>query len=167
MKYLIIALLSAAFVALATPKAPALTNSAVHKSPVVKPTAKPVTATRTVPPQPEKPVAKEASQQISQPIVPPTYPTSCATYEPLVAQYTWNVKLAMAIMQAESGCNPYAVSNASINYDSIPDYGLFQIHGQDILNPSENIAVAYQKYERQGWGAWSTYNSGAVWRYYQ
>lgn len=167
MKYIIVVLLSAVFTGLAVPNAPALTNSAVHKSLVVKPTAHTVTTTNAVPPQPEKPVAIQASQPVTQPVVTPTYPNSCSTYEPIVAQYNWNVQLAMAIMQAESGCNPYAVSNASINYDGVPDYGLFQIHGQDILSPSENIATAYRKYESQGWHAWSTYNTGAVWRYYE
>jgi hypothetical protein len=71
----------------------------------------------------------------------------------------------MAIMRAESGCNPNAISNAAINYDGVPDYGLFQIHGREVLEPSANIAVAYQKYQSQGWAAWSTYNSGRYARF--
>lgn len=73
----------------------------------------------------------------------------------------------MAIMQAESSCNPYDVSPAYINYDHVPDYGLMQLHGVNIINPAENIAYAYyHKYvPAGGFTPWTTYTSGKYLRY--
>lgn len=93
----------------------------------------------------------------------PTQPTAsgCGQYRALFAQYSWNVSTAVAICQAESGGNPDAISNASINYDHVSDYGLMQLHGVAITDPAANVAYAYyHKYLTQGWGAWSTYTSG-------
>lgn len=85
--------------------------------------------------------------------------TGCESYRPLFDKYDWNVNVAMAIMQAESGCNSSSIS--PVNYDGVRDYGLMQLHGMDILNPAQNIEAAYyHKYLTQGWEAWSTYNSG-------
>ena len=97
----------------------------------------------------------------------PYYPVGCQTYLPLVEQYPWPVSTAMAIMRAESTCNPNAISNAAINPDHIPDYGLFQLHGIDILNPAQNVAYAYyHKYlPAGGFTPWSTYNNGDYWQY--
>lgn len=93
---------------------------------------------------------------------------NCAAYEPLVAQYGWNVHIAMAIMQAESGCNPTATSPTC-------DHGLMQINcvhaaavggNLALLNdPATNVRVAYQVYQGAGWSAWTTYTSGAYLRY--
>lgn len=71
----------------------------------------------------------------------------------------------MAIMAAEStvgtnACDSGAIGTAS--YDGVKDYGLFQLHGIDILDPAQNVAYAYQhKYLTQGWHAWSSYNNGS------
>jgi hypothetical protein len=78
---------------------------------------------------------------------------SCYAYDALFRQYPWDVTTAEAICQAESGGNPYAVSATN-------DYGLMQLHNEPILDPAQNIAAAYRKYEAQGWGAWTTYNTG-------
>lgn len=127
-----------------------------------------------IPPQPTVQIAAKttpvgqaqvAPTPVAVPVTAVSYPVGCDAYVSIVDQYSWNTSIAMAIMQAESGCNPYAISNGAINYDGIPDYGLFQIHGMDILNPSANIAEAYQKYLSQGWAAWSTYNSGEYEQY--
>lgn len=93
---------------------------------------------------------------------------NCAAYEPLVAQYGWNTQVAMAIMHAESGCNPTASSPTC-------DHGLMQINcvhaaavGGDLAllnDPATNIRVAYQVYSGAGWSAWTTYTSGAYLRY--
>ena len=101
---------------------------------------------------------------VAQPTPAPVVYTAsyrCEAYQSDFEQYNWNVDVAMAICQAESSGNPYAVSNADINADGLPDYGLMQIHNVDIINPAANSAYAYyHKYLTQGWGAWSTYNSG-------
>lgn len=158
MKYFIAVLLSALSL-LAVPKTPALTKTVAPKVSVVQPTAKlkahAVTTTQTVQPQPETvspliTVAKPATE---------TYASGCMTYDSIFRQYAWNVSVAEAICQAESGGNPYATSPP--NYDGLSDFGLMQIHGEEIYNPSANIARAYQKYESQGWYAWTTYKTGS------
>jgi hypothetical protein len=108
--------------------------------------------------------AKAAAKQAA--LVASYTTPNCAAYRGLVAQYDWNVSTAMAIMQAESGCRAITPSNAALNFDGVPDYGLMQLHGMPITDPAENIRVAYAvKYKTQGWGAWSTYNNGAYLRY--
>lgn len=91
---------------------------------------------------------------------------NCSAYRKLVAQYSWNVSVAMAVMQAESGCRVVTPDNSALNYDHVADHGLFQLHGINVTDPAENIRIAYKvKYLSQGWGAWSTYNNGAYLRY--
>lgn len=132
-----------------------------HISSVKNPSTKPVTTVANTqpkvtvtPPPHQQPVTAAAA----------TYASGCLTYDSLFRQYDWNVNVAEAICQAESGGNPYA-------YSSTADAGLMQIHdglylyGSQIYNPSFNIAKAYDKYLKQGWGAWTTYNTGAYARY--
>lgn len=90
-------------------------------------------------------------------------PIGCANYVGYFNQYDWNVNVALAICQAESGGNPNAVSPA--NYDGLSDFGLMQIHGEAIMDPASNVSRAYQKYQSQGWYAWTTYSSGAYAKY--
>jgi hypothetical protein len=91
---------------------------------------------------------------------------ACAQYASLFEQYNWNVHTAVAICQAESSGVASVISDPALNYDDTPDYGLMQIHAVDLLDPAQNISYAYHhKYLTQGWGAWSTYNSGAYQRY--
>lgn len=87
-----------------------------------------------------------------------SYSTGCNAYAELIDQYPWNHATAEAICQAESGGNPEAIS--PLNNDGLRDYGLFQIHGEEILDPAANVARAYQKYVDQGWYAWTTFTSG-------
>lgn len=82
----------------------------------------------------------------------------CSAYLPLVEQYNWPVHTMMAIMQAESSCNPYA-------YNPSGCWGLFQLFGEDITDPAANVAAAYQIYLRQGLGAWSSWSSGIYEKY--
>ena len=89
----------------------------------------------------------------------------CTAYSGLISQYNWPVATMTAICQAESGGNPNAVS--PLNYDGLRDYGLFQIHGEAILDPAANVARAYGKYTSQGLGAWSVYNNGRYLSYLQ
>lgn len=93
---------------------------------------------------------------------------NCEAYRGLVSQYNWSVSTAMAVMHAESGCNPTASSPTC-------DHGLMQINcvhraavGGDLslLNdPATNIKVAFAVYSGAGWSAWTTYTSGAYLRY--
>lgn len=93
---------------------------------------------------------------------------SCEAYRPLVARYSWNVSVAMAIMHAESGCNPTATSPTC-------DHGLMQVNcvhanlvGGNLAllsDPATNVRVAYQIYSGAGWSAWTAYTSGAYLRY--
>jgi hypothetical protein len=85
-----------------------------------------------------------------------TYPINCEAYRPLVEKYNWNVNVAMAVMYAESGCNPNAVSPTN-------DHGLFQLHGIPIYNPAQNVAYAYHnKYMQGGWSHWVVCTRGIV-----
>lgn len=93
---------------------------------------------------------------------------NCNDYRGLVAQYGWNTSVAMAIMQAESGCNPTASSPTH-------DHGLMQINEVHLAmvdndvsklnDPATNVRVAYAIYSDAGWRAWSTYTNGAYQRY--
>lgn len=76
----------------------------------------------------------------------------CEQYRPLVSQYSWPVEAAMLVMLKESGCRANAVSPTN-------DHGLFQLNGQRVYDPAENIRIAYGKYVggRVGvnnWSAW-------------
>lgn len=155
MRYLIAAFLSAALIWFAMQ----LNNPAVAEA---HQTSKPHRAaiTPTAPP-PSAPVkVRQTADKVSVKAPPqePKHYGGCASYDSLFRQYDWDVSVAEAICQAESGGNPNAVSPP--NYDGLRDYGLMQIHGQAILNPSANIARAHQKYLSQGWNAWTTYNTG-------
>lgn len=81
------------------------------------------------------------------------YTNACSSYDMLFRQYDWDITTAEAICQAESGGDPDAISSTN-------DYGLMQLHNLPIFDPAQNIAAAYQKYQLQGWNAWTTYNTG-------
>lgn len=114
--------------------------------------------------------AAQAAQQAAQsaPQAQVASSGNCAAYAPLVAQYGWNTQVAMAVMKAESGCNPTASSPTC-------DHGLMQINcvhaaavggNLALLNdPATNIRVAFAVYSGAGWSAWTTYTSGAYLRY--
>lgn len=93
---------------------------------------------------------------------------NCAAYKGLVAQYDWPVDTAMAVMQAESGCRAITPDNAAANYDGIADHGLFQLHGMDVIDPAENVRLAYTvKYVGAGrkFTPWVAFNTGAYLKY--
>lgn len=94
---------------------------------------------------------------------------SCEQWRPLVEKYNWDVELAMAIMQAESGCNPNAANNADNHGVCMGSFGLFQIscHGGQIYDPAKNVAAAWGKYQNNGWLPWGAYTNGAYTRYLQ
>jgi hypothetical protein len=107
-----------------------------------KPTAKP------------KPVATERT----------SYPMGCERYRPIVAQYKWNVSVAMAVMREESGCNPNAANWTDRHDVCTGSFGLFQIscHSGRVFDPARNVAIAWQKYQARGWQPWGVCNSGKV-----
>lgn len=100
--------------------------------------------------------------------------TGCEQYRPIVSQYSWNADIAMAIMQAESGCNPSAY-NGTNNADGSDDAGLFQINSIHVksgliadearYDPDKNIEAAHSVYLGSGWSAWSVYNNGRYQKY--
>lgn len=159
MKYIIWVLLSVAFATLLRPT-PVHINKQTHG------TVSAHVATVTVKVTPETPKSQpETTEAVVTTQPAESYANGCSTYDSLFRQYAWDARVAEAICVAESGGNPYAVSNPRLNYDGVSDYGLMQIHGEEILNPSANIARAHQKYVIQGWHAWSTYTSGAYLRF--
>lgn len=92
---------------------------------------------------------------------------NCEAYRPYVSQYDWDVSVAMAVMKAESGCRAITPDNAAANYDGISDYGLFQLHGINVIDPAENIRIAYTvKYLGSGrsFTPWVAFNTGSYLR---
>lgn len=94
----------------------------------------------------------------------------CEGFRPLVAKYDWDVDIAMAVMKAESGCNP---KNFNYNTDGTNDAGLFQnnsIHDATArrYDPEYNVALAYRIYKDRrswgisGWRAWTSCWDGKV-----
>ena len=88
----------------------------------------------------------------------------CEQYQGLVAKYNWNVAVAMAIMQAESGCNTNSLSRTG-------DRGLMQINWVHsamvggnlalLFDPETNMRIAYQLYQTSSWYPWSAYKNGS------
>lgn len=108
---------------------------------------------------------RKAKEKLAQaPPAPVAISGNCDAYKKIVAQYDWDVRVALAIMRAESTCNPNAVSPP--NYDGLRDHGLMQLHGVAIYDPAKNIAYAYNnKYLHGGWSHWTVYNTGAYAKY--
>lgn len=106
---------------------------------------------------PEAPL-KPAETPAPQPPVSQIVAQGCDAYKQILAKYNWNVDVMTAVMRAESGCNPNAINTA--NYDGVADYGLMQLHGQEIYDPATNISHAYHLWTVQGYKAWSVFNNG-------
>lgn len=94
----------------------------------------------------------------------------CEEFRKLVEKYPWNTDTMLAIMQAESNCNPRA-DNTGLNKDGTNDKGLLQInsiHGfsdAERLDPIRNIDIAFKIWQMQGYKAWSAYSNGSYLRY--
>lgn len=131
--------------------------SDAYRTPTSSVTVKTTAPVPAIKPQPEIAVAAAPVA------VPQIVPLGCAAYVPLLQQYNWDVSVMAAVMQAESGCDPNAVNTQ--NYDGVYDYGLMQLHGQEIFDPATNIAHAYSLWTTQGYGAWSTFNNGDYLKY--
>lgn len=101
----------------------------------------------------------------------------CENYRSIVAQYDWDVRTAMAVMQQEStnpqtgvSCDPN-IANWSDDHSTwagcMGSFGLFQIncsHGQ-VYDPAKNVAIAYSMYKARGWQPWTSYTSGEYAKY--
>lgn len=97
--------------------------------------------------------------------------SGCEQYRQLVSKYKWDVDIALAIMRAESGCDP-TVDNTGLNEDGTNDVGLMQVNSIHLndkatrKDPAVNIRLAYSIYSNRatwdtsGWKAWSAYNNG-------
>lgn len=102
------------------------------------------------------------------PIVAVASNNNCEQYRTLIEQYDWDSRLMMAIMQAESGCNPQAVNGSDNHGSCTGSFGLFQIgciHAGKKLEPASNIAIAYRIYKSQGLGAWGAYTNNSYLKY--
>ena len=104
-----------------------------------------------------------------------TIPLVCLPYLPLIEKYDWNVQTAINVMFAESSCNPIAVNlNDKHRSRQYPrdypqgycygSFGLFQTSCTRLVyfDPALNIALAYEIYKIQGWGAWGSCTSKVV-----
>lgn len=87
------------------------------------------------------------------------------------AGFTGNdLSIAVAVCLAESGGRTNATNH---NSDGSTDYGLWQINSvhADLLSqgswsdPADNARMAHAVWQSSGWGAWTTYKSGAYFVY--
>jgi hypothetical protein len=79
----------------------------------------------------------------------------------LIKSYDWNDEIAIEVFRAESGLNPKAVHK---NRNGTMDLGIAQINTIHcgkvkgnclrLLEPEENLRVAYEIYKTSGWCAW-------------
>ena len=92
----------------------------------------------------------------------------CDAYRHIIEGYEWDSRLMMAIMKAESNCNPNAVGDTwEIGGVTAPSCGLMQVRTlkgrpscEQLKDPATNVATAYKIYQGQGLKAWSVYNNG-------
>ena len=100
----------------------------------------------------------------------------CDRFQPLLEKYDWDVRTMLAIMRAESGCDPNVTGDTSLTFtQNGRTYGysvsLFQVRilpGRercDSHDPATNIACAYHVWRGQGYKAWSVYTSGKYLKY--
>jgi len=115
--------------------------------------------------QPEKapePVAPVA------PAPRPVNVAGCEQWRGAVSQYGWNVDVALAVMKAESGCNPNADNVADRHQTCMGSRGLFQIGCNStsfyarMFEPQWNMDAAWSIYSKRGWRPWGVCTSGKV-----
>lgn len=114
----------------------------------------------------------EAEAQTQQPVVKEL--TGCDQWRGLVKQYDgWDTNIVMAIMEAESHCNPTDIGDTHpINGVLAFSCGLLQVRTlpgrpncTELQNPETNVEWAYRLYQAHGYQPWSVYNSGAYKQY--
>ena len=113
----------------------------------------------------------EASPAPQKPAVEAVRVGGCDRFQPLLEKYDWDVRTMLAIMRAESGCDPNVTGDTSLTFtQNGRTYGysvsLFQVRilpGRehcDSHDPATNIACAYHVWKSQGYKAWSVYTNG-------
>lgn len=118
----------------------------------------------------------EASPTPQKPAVEAVRAGGCERLQPLLEKYDWDVRTMLAIMRAESGCDPNVTGDTSLTFtQNGRTYGysvsLFQVRilpGRehcDSHDPATNIACAYHVWRGQGYKAWSVYTSGKYLKY--
>lgn len=118
--------------------------------------------------EPKTPVVEEAQAVVTPPTQDIPKQTGCEAYRSEIAKYDWNVNIAMAIMQAESGCRTIAKGDDRvIGGIHAPSCGLFQVRTlpgrptcEQLKDPATNIAWAYKLYSGRSWRPWSVWNNG-------
>jgi len=104
--------------------------------------------------------------------------TGCEQYRAEFSKYDWDVRVMMAIMEAESthdyiSCDPNAVGdNYVINGLLAPSCGLLQIRTlvgrptcEQLKDPTTNVEWGYKIFTSQGLSAWSKYTNGGYLEY--
>lgn len=97
--------------------------------------------------------------------------SNCEQYRPLIAQYDWDVEIAIAVCGAESGGNAFAVNEKDRHKGCMGSSGLFQIaciHRpiEEMKDPSLNIKQAYKIYsERNSWKPWGAFTNKSYLKY--
>ena len=110
----------------------------------------------------DKPVQTEVRVSVN-------HPVGCENYRHIVERYSWDVRTAMAVMRAESGCNPNAANWQDSHHNCQGSFGLFQLGcfwTDTPFDPSHNIAKAFEIYSRSGWQPWGAYTNGSYLKYY-
>lgn len=118
----------------------------------------------------------EASPTPQKPAVEAARVGGCDRFQPLLEKYDWDVRTMLAIMRAESGCDPNVTGDTSLTFiQNGRTYGysvsLFQVRilpGRehcDSHDPATNIACAYHVWKSQGYKAWSVYTNGRYLRF--
>lgn len=146
-----------------------------QKLETVKDTPKPETPVIQAPEPPKvvepEPVAVQQSPSAGSNgnIVP------CETFRPKLAQYGWDVEVALRVIDAESyggrdgmcnitAKNPEAHRRADGSVICYGSFGLFQIscHGGEIYDVDQNIAAGWAKYSARKWQPWGVCTRGVV-----
>lgn len=110
----------------------------------------------------DKPAEPKVTAQVN-------HPSGCEHYRHIVARYSWDVRTAMAILRAESGCNPNAANWADSHHSCTGSFGLFQLAcfwTDTPFDPEHNIAKAFEIYSRSGWQPWGAWSNGSYLKYY-
>lgn len=143
-------------------------------------TKKSAPATQETSQKPDAPKIQAATYE-SPP--PPKYTRTggCEQYRQIMNKYDWDVRVMMAVMEAESYNAPAKIScDSQVEGDTWPiagvlahSCGLLQVRTiaewrgtcEQLKDPEFNIDIAYKIYKGQGLTAWSVYSNGKYLKY--